>query len=75
LIYKRVPGIGKNKTVDDVNEEIKAVEEDICLIATDTLKRGIAEKDDCSKISQIIRDVYFDGKSFDSSIMKFLHVS
>jgi len=71
----KLTGIGKDKIPEDIGHSIEEVEKDFCRILSGELKKGISARDDCSKIANQVREVYYDGKPFDSSLQSFLHVS
>jgi len=60
-----------NITTDLMNK----TEEKICELLPEKLRLAVEERDECAKIAQEIRDVYFDGKPFDSSELSYLNVS
>ena len=57
------------------SDDIKKIEENVCDYLPERLRKAVVAKNECPKIAQDIRDVYFDGKGFDSSKLHLAHVS
>jgi len=53
------------------------VEKNVCQIIPkvfEGLRESIEERNECQKVAEEIRNTYFDGKPFNSSMMNYLHV-
>ena len=56
-------------------EFLRKTEKNVCTILPDVLKNPIVARKECAHVAKKIRDTYFDGKPFDSSILRFADVS
>jgi len=65
------PALGKPFTPEMMRE----TERNVCKILPAALREAVIAKNGCPEVAQLIRDAYFDGKHFDSSIMNFVYVS
>jgi len=63
-------GLGK-----EVNEAIREAEKNVCVILPEALKKPIVAKNRCKQVARQIKDAYFDGKPFNSSVQSFVYVS
>jgi len=56
-------------------ESIQEIEKNVCMILPDILRDPVVARNECALVAQEMRNTYFDGKPFDSSMVGVANVS
>jgi len=71
-----IPGFAKDASPQAVSRNIDKVEKNMSIIVlAPALRGGMVTENEFPNIAQQVSEVYFDGKPFNSSTLKFWHVS